>query len=314
MLNTVTILTHSDLDGMVSGILLLRAVSQDASIRITNGEKLLEEMSFLAGLPKPPQDVYLADIPLVSHARTILLGHVAELKQKSCRMHVYDHHHGWESAQTKDLFATFVIDVRKTTAAAIVWRELLRTDAPSQRWLRLLSEKDRSADPQIVEHFGLLAALTQPMHKIHAETAIRTLASGGKLSPEQKALSCWYFDIHMPKEHEIASQAEIFTTSHGYKLAWIDLRPYQERFSVSLRACEMHGADVVATVISGGVLLGGKSIDQGIDLSFLHGEHTINNEIATIVGHKSPVRISPKVGLMTDSFVMAVRMFIIDRL
>jgi len=33
-----------------------------------------------------------------------------------------------------------------------------------------------------------------------------------------------------------------------------------------------------------------------------------------IVGHKSPVRISPKVGKVTDSFVAAVRQFILARL
>ena len=44
MSSPVTILTHGDLDGMVCGILLLRAVSRDSNIRITNGNKLATEL------------------------------------------------------------------------------------------------------------------------------------------------------------------------------------------------------------------------------------------------------------------------------
>lgn len=188
MSSPIAILTHGDLDGMVCGILLLRAVSQDASVRIINGEKLANELRALAGLPEPAQDVFITDIPLVSHADSVVMELAADLKQRGCRIHVYDHHRGWD-AQPRDLFAAFVVDVSKTTAAAIVWRELLRGDTTSQRWLRLLSEKDRSDDPQIVEHFGLLVALMQPSHWKHTETVIRALASGAKLSADQKALS-----------------------------------------------------------------------------------------------------------------------------
>ena len=314
MSGPIVILTHGDLDGMACGILLLRAVSQDANIRITNGEKLANELHAMADLLEPPQDVFITDVPLVPHARSSVMGFVAALKQRGSRIHVYDHHRGWEAAEPKDLFATLVVDVRKTTAAAIAWRELLRGDTASQRWLRLLSEKNQSADAQIVRDFGLLAALMQPMHWGYTEAALRTLASGAKLSPEQEALSRWYFDIHVPREREIASHAEILTTACGRKLAWMDLRAYREHLNVSGHAVEMHGADVVATVIQGAVLLGGQSIDQGLDLTFLHGQHTIGTEMIMIAGHKSPVRISPKDGKAADSFVAAVRQFILDRL
>jgi len=310
----IAILTHGDLDGMVCGILLLRAVSQDASIRITNGEKLANELGALADLPEPPQDVFITDIPLVSHAQASVLAIVAALKKRGSRTHVYDHHHGWEAAQPRSSFATFIVDVRKTTAAAIVWRELLRGDKPSQRWLQLLSEKDQSKDVEIVRDFGLLAALMQPMHWGHTDAALRALASGAELSANEASLSRWYFEIHVPREREIASNAEILTSTHGRKLAWIDLRAYREHFNVSRHAVEMHGVDVVATVIQGAVLLGGQSIDHGIDLTFLHGKHALGTGTITVAGHKSPVRISPQDGKATDPFVAAVRQFILDRL
>jgi hypothetical protein len=177
-----------------------------------------------------------------------------------------------------------------------------------------LAEKEKSNDPRIVERFGLLAALSQPMHRAHVEAALRAMASGGKLSSEQEAMSRWYFEVHVPKEREIAANAEIVATRHGRKLAWIDLRGWQERFIVSRYAAEMHGADAVATVIPGGVLVGGMSIDQGVDLSFLHGEHNLGDQRISVIGHKSPVRISPIGGKVTESFVAAVRQFILDQL
>ena len=314
MPSPVVILTHGDLDGMVCGILLLRAISQDATIRITNGEKLANGLGALVDLPEPPQDVFITDVPLVSRARAGVMDIVATLSERGCRIHVYDHHRGWEAGQPRGSFATFIVDVHKTTAAAIVWRELLRGDKPSQRWLQMLSEKDTSKDVEIVRDFGLLAALMQPMHWGHTDAALRALASGTELSTDQASLSRWYFGVHVPKEREIASNAEILTTTHGRKLAWIDLRACREHFNVSRHAVEMHGADVVATVIRGALLLGGKSIDQGLDLTFLHGQHALGGETVTIAGHKSPVRISPEGGKATDSFVEAVRQFILNRL
>jgi len=96
-----------------------------------------------------------------------------------------------------------------------------------------------------------------------------------KFRAEQKALSRWYFDIHVQNEREIASKAEILTTLQGRKVAWMDIRAWREHLNVAGLAVEMHDADVAATVILGGVLLGGQSIDQGLDLSFLHGEHML---------------------------------------
>ena len=314
MFRPIAILTHGDLDGMVCGILLLQGISQDASLRITNGEKLAKELEVLAGQTEPPQNVYVTDVPLVSHAGPSVMKLVADLGQRGCKTHVYDHHCGWEAAQPPDMFATLVVDVRKTTAAAILWRELLHGNESCQQWLRLLSEKDRSSEEGIRRDFGLLASLMQPMHWRHTEAVLRALASGGKLSPELEDLSRWYFDIHVPKEREIALQAEVLRTAHGRKLAWMDLRAYHEHFNVSRPAVEIHGADLVATVIKGAILLGGKSIDQGIDLTFLHGQHILETETIVIAGHKTPVRISPKAGRATDSFVAAVRQFILDRL
>lgn len=312
MPSEVAILTHGDLDGMVCGILLLRAISQEAFIRIANGEKLASKLRTLASLSQPPQDIFITDIPLLPGANADVIGLVAAVKQHGCRVHVYDHHHGWDAVQDTGQFATFTVDVRKTTAAAIVWRELLRGDRSSQRWLQLLSEKDQSRDPDIVRDFGLLAALMQPMHWKHTEAILRNLASGAKLSPEHEALARWYFDTHVSREREIASKAEVLMTAQGRRLAWIDLRAYREHFHVSRRAAEAYAADVVATVLHGAVLLGGRSIDQGADLTFLHGQHALRTGKIKIAGHKSPVRISPDGCDMTDSLVGAIRQFILD--
>ena len=74
---------------------------------------------------------------------------------------------------------------------------------------------------------------------------------------------------------------------------------------------EMLGVDLVASIISNGILVGGEGIDQGIDLQPLHGRHTYAGIKMTIAGHRSPIRIDPASGKMDENFVEAVREFLL---
>ncbi len=58
------ILTHADLDGMVSGILLLTKLGPGARAKITNGSKLAEAIRSEMANDECPGSVYIADIPL----------------------------------------------------------------------------------------------------------------------------------------------------------------------------------------------------------------------------------------------------------
>ena len=66
--------------------------------------------------------------------------------------------------------------------------------------------------------------------------------------------------------------------------------------------------------IRGAILLGGRSIDRGVDLTFLHGRHEVGGIHVTIAGHKSPVRIEPVDRAPGDDFIRATRQLILERL
>ena len=58
----------------------------------------------------------------------------------------------------------------------------------------------------------------------------------------------------------MAEDAEILTTRGGKRLAWLDLRQEKGPMNVAPHAVETHGVELVATVIRGAILLGGRSI------------------------------------------------------
>ncbi|MEI6514042.1 MAG: transposase [bacterium] len=77
---------------------------------------------------------------------------------------------------------------------------------------------------------------------------------------------------------------------------------------------EYYSVDLMASVIRNGVILGGASIDRGIDLSFLHGFHSFEGISLEVVGHKCPVRLRPVDGEVTSEFVHAVKNLIIEKI
>ncbi len=311
------ILTHGDLDGMVSAILLLQRLPDTTTIKITNGEKLPDELEKLAASDRGPSAIYMADLPLVAAVAGRVRAAIASITGASRAVHVYDHHLGWQSADgeaVRRLCKTFIVSTKKTTAAAIVWACFLEADLASQRWLKLLAEKDRSTQDDIRRDFGILAALTQRQHWKLQDTALRELASGGIVSEQTRRLADWYYDVHRPREKEIAGRAEVFAARSGQKIAWLDLRAENGHVMVARDAIQQHGVALMATVIAKGVMLGGPSIDQGTDLTVLHGQHEMDGVRITVAGHKSPVRISPTNGTVDDRFVAAARALIVDRL
>ena len=311
------LLTHGDLDGMVSAILVLKSLPEcEASIRIANGRTLGKELRTLVALTPPTDQVFITDIPLLTEQAGEVIADIRDLSKRGAVVHLYDHHHGWEGAEeVRACCATFCVDTSKTTAAALVWRERCRGINGSQEWLRLLSEKDKSESPLIRERFGLLAALMQPQNYRETESALKSLAQGDDMLPEHQELSSHHYSEHVKREKQVAERAEILVAKSGRQIGWIDLRREKGFLLVSREVCKTHGVEVVGSVIRGGVLLGGSSIDQGVDLMFLHGEHTVDGVHISVAGHKSPVRISlvePDVD--EDRFVAAARRLVLDRL
>lgn len=314
---STSLLTHGDLDGSVSAILVMKSLqSVDVTIRIANGKTLGKDLRDIVAMASPPEQVFITDIPLLTDHADEILSALGSLILKGARVHLYDHHHGWDEVPgVKAKCATYCVDTRKTTAAAIVWRERLRPDKDSQEWLRLLSEKSDSEDPDIVDRFGLLAALMQPKNYKHTETVLKALAQGGNMWPEHLALSRWYYSEHVEREKKLAAGAQVLIAKSGRRVGWVDLRKEKGHLLVSRLVVELLRVDVVGTVIRNAVLLGGSSIDQGLDLSFLHGEHTVGGVRFSVAGHKSPVRISAvEEGGDDERFVDAARGLILDRL
>jgi len=316
MSSASVILTHGDLDGMVCGILLLKSLpTAEADIRITNGTHLHRELGRLAAEKASGPEVFISDIPLLASRRSEVLEGLRSLCSQGARVHLYDHHLGWERApEVGGLCEMYCVDTAKTTAAALVWRERLRGDGESQQWLRLLSEKSGSADAAVREHFGVLAALMQPSHYGHTAGALRALASGNTTA-DCRHLSQWYYDVHIPREQELARSAQVLTTASGRRLGWLDLRSETGFYMVAPLIIAEHGVDVVATVTKREIVVGGFSIDQGVDLSSLHGEHEVGDVGIRVGGHKSPVSLTP-IGArtVTDAFVEAARRLLTDAL
>ena len=318
MSGSTVILTHGDLDGMVSAILVLQAVRGETCISITNRKHLPRCLAEQCRSEHPPTAVFITDVPLRGDRAENVADSIEHLAGNGTAIHIFDHHHGWEAPGQRERIArscsSFCIDTSKTTAAALVWRHWLRGDSDSRQWLRLLSEKDTSDDPRIVERFGLLVALMQRENWSRTEETIQALARGEELRPQQKELSDWYYREHVPRVRSLAENAEILTSRGGRRLAWLDLRAEKGPMNVAPYAVEVHGVELVATVIRGAILLGGRSIDRGVDLTFLHGKHEVEGIGVTIAGHKSPVRIEPVNRACGDDFIQAVRAFLLDRL
>ena len=311
------LLTHGDLDGMVSAILALKSLPAcESSIRIANGRTVGKELRDLVTRAPPPDQVFITDIPLLADQADEVMAGIRELARRGIGVHLYDHHHGWEAAaEVRSCCAAFCVDTSKTTAAALVWRERCRDVRGSQEWLRLLSEKDKSESPLIRERFGLLAALMQPQNYAKTEPVLKALALGGDLLPEHRELASRHYSEQIKREKQIAERAEILVAKSGRQIGWIDLRCEKGFLLVSREVAKTHGVEVVGSVIRGAVLLGGSSIDKGLDLSFLHGEHEVDGVRLSVAGHKSPVRIElvgPDVD--EDHFVAAARRLVLERL
>ncbi len=217
----------------------------------------------------------------------------------------------WETPGAEDrlapLFATFIVDTRKTTAAALVWLHALRRAPEAQRWLRALSEKGSSADETIRQDWWVLLALMQPHHWCRSAGVLASLATPGSPAEEREQLARWYVEEHLPQERALAEGAEVLRTSTGLRVGWVDLRGLQGHFYVTQHVIRQHGVDLVATVLDKEILLGSGSIDQGPDLSCFHGEHERNGVRFIIVGHRSPVAIRPREGVVSDTFLSAAR-------
>lgn len=318
MVSHSMVVTHADLDGMVSGILLLTRLGNDTQVQITNGERLCERIESILASEKLPYCLYIADIPLDGSQADTLLPALGKLQDSGTTLHLYDHHFGWERIENRSrfqpLFETYVIDTRKTTAAALVWKHFLRCDSACQRWLQLLSEKAHSQDEEIRSDFLLLAALMQPRHRHRRIDIMRCLSVGETIS-DRTAIVRWYVDEYLPREQSLAQNAEIVETSNGRRIGWVDLRECDELYpGLSRLIIKLHSADLAASVIHNGIVLGGSTIDGGIDLQFLHGAHVEGKSSFEVIGHRSPVRFRPVYGIVDDTFLLAVRQFICDRL
>lgn len=318
MSRRAVILAHGDLDGMVSAIMLLRCLPEDTSVVIANVRSLGEELRRLAEMSHRPQNIYVADIPVNDRTADQVEFHVRRLHELGVEIHVYDHHSSWDAHKLRGRFAAccarFIVDAERTTAAALVWKHYLDASPDARRWLELLSKKDGSDDPAVREHFGVLAALMQRRHWEMTSAALKVLATGTPLSGSQKGLADWYYEEHIPRARYLTESAEILTTLRDRKLAWFDLRAERDSFFLAKLAAEIHGVSLTAQAIYNGVVLGGESIDRGIDLGALHGEHERAGIRFSIAGHRSPVKFSPVGGRATDSFVAAVREFILAEL
>jgi hypothetical protein len=318
VLSRTLILTHADLDGMVSGILLLTKLGPGARVKITNGSKLAEAIRSEMANDECPGSVYIADIPLDRAYIEEAYSAMEMLAQKGCSVHLYDHHIGWNepanALRFRPLFATYDVDEEKTTAAALVWRDFLNRDLSCQRWLELLSRKDNSPDDKVADDFRVLAALMQPRYNRRRYDVMRSLAAGTSIEDRQEIVD-WYVAEYLVRERTLAENADIIETHSGRRIGWIDLREEEGFYAnISKMIVERHSVDLVASVIRNGVMLGGASIDRGIDLTFLHGYHNLDGIAIEVVGHKSPVRIRPVDGVVSSKFVAVARDMITEKI
>lgn len=312
------ILTHADLDGMVSGILLLTRLGPDTRVRTTNGSKVAEAIHSEMASLGCASNVYIADIPLDRARIEEVYCALEMLAQKGCSVHLYDHHIGWNEPANdlrfRPLFATYDVDEKKTTAAALVWRDFLNRNLGCQRWLELLSQKDNSSDNRVADDFRLLAALMQPRYARRRSDIVHSLAAGTGIQDRQEIVD-WYIAEYLPRERTLAENADVFETHSGRRIGWIDLREEEGFYAnIGKMIVERHSVDLVASVIRNGVMLGGASIDKGIDLSFLHGYHSVDGIALEVIGHKSPVRIRPVDGVVGSEFVTVARDMIAEKI
>jgi len=312
------ILTHGDLDGMVSAILLLQRLPEDTPIAFTNHRWLARDLKKAVGALESPASVYITDVPLEPEKAKVLAGILQEARSTGFTFRLYDHHFGWNEQDAqgllRPLFATYCVDDRKRTAAALVWRDFLKCDEQSRRWLELLREKSESEDLLVQQDFGTLVALMDRRHWHLQELAIGSLARGDERPPEVVDLARWYYEEHVPREKAIASRTSVSVAASGLRIAWVDLRGEKERYNVAKTIIAEYGVDLVAQVLDKYILLGSSGIDMGPDLSPLHGEHIRENTRFRIAGHLSPVNISSKEGGVTDGFVETIRAFLHESL
>jgi hypothetical protein len=73
------------------------------------------------------------------------------------------------------------------------------------------------------------------------------------------------------------------------------------------RSRSERGVDLVATALDREILLGSGSIGQGPELPRLHGEHERDGIRFLIAGHRSPVAVRPREGVVSDAFVAAIK-------
>ncbi|MEI6521417.1 MAG: hypothetical protein WCO98_15475 [bacterium] len=283
------IFTHGDLDGMVSGILLLNAIGVDTPLKITNHRWLAKELSNVN--TEMINAIYLADLPLADKQSEAVKRELQRLSSANCAANIYDHHFGWESFTS--YFNTFYVETRRTTAAVLVWQFALKRAADSGRWLALLSEKDNSNNASIRQDFFTLLALMQSENYKHTEKVLREMAIGKDVSELRRNLADAYLAEQIPIENALIEQVEITLTSQGRKIGWVDTRKIKRVCNVSKQVIEKYGVDLVATIIPNAVLLGAEGIDRGVDLKPLHGLHIQNDVKIEVVGHKSPIRINP---------------------
>ena len=316
-MNRTLILTHADLDGLVSGILLLTRLGCDAGVKITNGSGLAKAIRSEIANEGPVNSAYISDIPLDRIRIDEVYDALEMLSEQGATLHLYDHHKGWNETANRrfcPMFSTYNVDEHKTTAAALIWRDFLNRDMHCQRWLELLSKKDRSTDGSVADDFRILAALMQPEYVRRRSEIMRSLAFGTSIGDRCEIVN-WYLTEHLPRERNLAEHADVFETRSGRRIGWIDLRGEPGLYAnIGKLVIEYHSVDLAASVIHNGVLLGGVSIDRGIDLSFLHGCHNIDGIGLEVVGHKSPVRLRPIDGVVSDEFVLAAKSLITDRI
>lgn len=312
---TTIVLVHGDLDGMTSGILLLKGLEADTGIKITNGKRLASTLIELANHDQSIQSIYIADIPLIEEQVAAVEMALRNLHRREIKIHLFDHHIGWELSGTHliQYFETNIIDSKKTTAAALVWKYFLRRDPAASRWLGMLSQKDKSIDESIRRDFILLQSLMQPENWPKTSLVLTALARDLPIDKERETLTS-YQAKHVMKEKEIANNAIIFETLKSRRIGKVDLRGQDGYFYISKLIIELHSVDLALTITNKKIILSSDSIDRGIDLSSLHGYHERCGMRFSIAGHKNPVSIQPITGAINEEFIDIICNFIKEKL
>lgn len=286
------IITHVDPDGMVSAILLMKYVTPDARVKFTNGKKLIEKLDEIISMETKPDNIYITDLPLVAEKRLEVLKALEKLHSQGVKIHVIDHHFGWNHADVdSSIFATFHVDTSKTTAAKPVYDIFGPATKGYEIWLAVLSKKDKSADDEISDCFALLVAL---MHNYkNREAVLSDCAKDEPIRQKYRKLIDWYFNTHIPYLKSIAADAVVFITTGGKRIGSIDLRQVGGFVNVNQHVIDQFKVDLVVTILSDAILVGGRHIDE-VDLSQLPVPVSSARGTYTIVGHRSPIRIQWK--------------------